>query len=611
MAEGITICYGDLLTEGDEKRAVATEKIISALKDAASSALRNDAGGEAVLSFVTNHGPCIVQYAHGCPFADVSASFSDLLEWLRKTYMLEIEDMLEDDDEVSDSCDHSQDVDADRLQRDRRRGSRKANGGGLFRNGSGQDSVFNDDVRPADDDDDDGASFSGCSSASNGHAAVGGAPRRKWRNRPCSRFIPVADVEPVLTTHPQVSRLYKQAFLAEGEVPNWVRILSLKTEMALKLHNGWTNVMSKGPLAAEYRWYVALMTAALNKSDYWVERCELSFLNAGGCEDWLVVGVESNPKLAAYVSFNKLLSTAPWLLTAEHVTGVVESGKWTLPELVQAVVISSQMLAFCSIAKGTGCVPESVTTLPPDSLSMTDNFPAPGEVTDLLDALNDSNDPLPGTTPLEAFSVLVEEDAAEEECSTSVRCTNDERMHLISGEKASPRFSGFRREDSRANYLKLSEYNWKDDACCVVDQLLDGGLASQLDDTFFTVTTMTDNDIFGNVRGIDTTRLRRMVWYYVHGLYGIQADDMDYTTINFLVGIKKEGIKMLKRYIKYVGCMAGDIRTIEYRFDYNYAQVRPTHHFRAHSICTHTHTYTLSHTALFCQGQGPHLTPGC
>eukprot|EP01061_Rhynchopus_euleeides_P018534 TRINITY_DN30695_c0_g1_i1.p1 TRINITY_DN30695_c0_g1~~TRINITY_DN30695_c0_g1_i1.p1 ORF type:complete len:627 (+),score=218.54 TRINITY_DN30695_c0_g1_i1:44-1882(+) len=564
VQESNRICYGDLLTDEVEKRTAAIEQITASLKDAASSALRE--GNEAVLSFVSDHGPYIVCYAHCCPFTDIADSFNELLGWLRKHCLLEIEEMLDDDDDTSDLPERpegQEDSEASQpLKRKKRRKGARHGRNGLTRNGSGScgPDAMSDDVG-----DEAYVSSSGCSSR---HVSpYQNSNSYKWKEKPCSRLVPLSDLEPLFSTSPVVCELYQRAFLAEGEVPNWVRLLSCKPEMALKLFNSWTEVMSNGPLAADHRWYIALMTASLNECEYWADRCELSFLNIGGNEELLEHGVEAVPKLAAYVDFNVHLATTPWIITADHVKDLVEGGGWTLPELVQAIVISSQMLSFCSIAKGMGCLSESEAS---SEVLESQCRPAqpPKEVTNMLDALNYSSDPLPGTTPLEAFSALVEEDI-KEDVAPSRHCKNTARMRLISGDKVGVRFVG---ERSSFSNLRLSEYNWKDDASCVVDQLLSGQLASQLDDRFFTVTTMTDNDIFGSIRDIDTTRLRRMVWFYVHGLYGIVADDMDYRNINRLVGIREAGIKEMKRFIKYVGCLAGDISRETYHFDNSYAQ---------------------------------------
>ena len=559
---GETPDYGQLLTDDATKRQEATDRIVEALKEAASSALRY--GNDTVLAFVADHGPYILCYAHCCPFTDIADSFNDLLAWLRKNCLLEIEEMLDDDadDDNYDLPDRTGRDDSEASQplkaKKRRKGRRGQNG--LARNGSGScgPDAVSDDIG-----DDAYVSSSGCSSR---HISpYQSATAFKWREKSCSRFVPLSDLEPLFSTFTPACDLYQKAFLAEGEVPNWVRVLSCKPEMALKLYNSWHEVMSKGPLAADQRWYIALMSASVNECEYWVERCEIQYLSTGGNED-VLQSVEANPKLAGFVDINVKLATTPWQINVENVRDLVEGGGWTLPELVQAIVISTQMLSFCSIAKGMGCICEG------EGLDVSENHsapPRPKEVTNMLDALNYSNDPLPGTTPLEAFSAMVEEDI-KEDCVTSSHCKNVGRMRLISGDKVGARFVGER--SSIAN-LRLSEYNWKDDASCVVDQLLSGELASQLDDRFFTVTTMTDNDIFGRIRDIDTTRLRRMVWFYVHGLYGIVADDMDYRNINRLVGIREAGIKDMKRYIKFVGCLAGDITYETYHFDHSYAQV--------------------------------------
>ena len=527
--------YACLLTEDESERASAIDHIVTTLKDITTAALRG--GNNKVLEFVATHGALILQYSKQCPFRDITEAFSELLTWLRGTCLLEIEAMLCDDSDSNSECSD-----------DEQESNAKKNG---FLVNDTTISKGNPDTR----------------SDSSGHSHSSG----KSLPSPCSQFIDVSELDPLLTTEPVIQKLFQASFISEGEVPNWIRIASLKPEVATKIHRTWTTMLSMGPLPETHRWYIAKMTATLCKSEYWITRTEIGLCRAGG--------LETNPKLQAFSAFNVKLATAPWQIVSADLNELAKSG-WTVSEMVQGIIIAARMLGFCSFGKGSGVLLEGAKCRPGPRMcrpASTD------DVTDMLSALNSTNLPeciAPGSTPVETFHKLVD-DEDDYLGSDSLNGSEENLPQHHPNARNQPlgyfdiRFKGFRPrgEEKTSPFLRLADYNWKDDACCVVEQLSSGELAKQLDEVFGTVVTMTDNDIFGHVTNIDTSKLRRMVWFYVHNLYGIQADDMEYNNINSLVGIKKPGVIGLKRYIKFVGCETGDVTHTEYYFDNTYTQV--------------------------------------
>eukprot|EP01063_Lacrimia_lanifica_P011490 TRINITY_DN18251_c0_g1_i1.p1 TRINITY_DN18251_c0_g1~~TRINITY_DN18251_c0_g1_i1.p1 ORF type:complete len:770 (+),score=264.52 TRINITY_DN18251_c0_g1_i1:50-2359(+) len=710
--------YRCLLTPDEGQRREALREVIETLKEVSQGAMW--AGESSMLEFVTNHGPQIVTYARCCPFDDIASAFSELLLWIRRSCLLDVEDMLDDSDSLASSegdpdhnsqppqplpahgdgpppavpldlaVDVSEDsllVPAKRVKSSsvRRRVSPHWSASSHLdptgtlgaRCASGEDAEASDEWGVLTPQSQQGGAPSGpvrstppsafprrappsdsdvpalhpsplphvTTPPHNGVAAPGAAPRRPlhlpaasrdfgerpngvangaasaapagrsrpkdWSERPCATFIPLDCVEPLLTDEPKARALYEHAFLSEGEVSNFVRVLSIKPELGLIMLRGWGRTMASGPLTQDVGWYVALSTASLCECEYWVARCEMNFYRAGGNPAWVAQGMAAAPaKVAGFASFNMKLTLWPWTLEKADVDALVQGCGWTLPELVQAIVISSQMLNFCSIVRGAGVlldgtrsapaapaetesrpilVPgqkvEAPDVRPPPSAGSS---PAPSHSgcnspvtaasddgrTDMLKALEKTGEPFPEDPPssfLETFNKIVDNDMNEEEKEAQKEddCPGPCRYAMVSGNTERRRFDGFRQreDDKEAPYLRLSEYNWKDDASCVVDQLLSDRLSAFLDDNFMTVTTMTDNDIFGCIKGYDTSNLRRMVWYYVLGIYGIVTDEHNYRAINILVGIQQPGIIGLKKYIKNVGAFCGRITHAEYHFD--------------------------------------------
>ncbi|KAJ9472411.1 Sestrin-like protein [Diplonema papillatum] len=617
--------YVRVLIQDEEKRAILLSSLIDSIKHVSEDALR--VGGEAVLGFVTNHGPYILEFAYQCPLPDVALAFRELLLWLKKTCLLEIDEMLNDDFSSEDETEDA----AAGCEREANNGNEldSSAGAGLpvlgVRCTAGRHrSKGNRQNRGSRD-------FRGQSTGSlSSHSSVPTPPlsaglQARWGTRPCSRFIPAADIEPITSLKPTAQRLYQQVFLEEAEVPNWVKVLSLVPQVAHKIYRTFTTAMAMGPLSAPYRWYVAYDTARRCRCQYWISRCEMGFLQVSGDVRWLTDGPPN--KLEALSTLQGKLVSNPWDLLQSDILELVEERDWTLPEVALAICINAQLLSLCSSAKGTGLLLEG-EKLPAhyDALRQSEMI-ASASLEDVTDMLTMMNAPDEGSDAAEIAAERFHELVSSE---LELGKPHSDGLHAPTDHEPSPTSRSGRRgmngstpppalpaddettgDDSSANEgklpsgslshvnggnrasdatqattdagdefkgvngifrLRLTAYNWRDDASCLVDQLLSGSLASQLDELFSTVTTMTDNDIFGVVQNIDTSRLRQMVWYYVHGLYGIVADDIDYSNINGLVGIQKNGIIGFKKYIKYVGCLTNTINEMEYHFDIRYTQ---------------------------------------
>ncbi|KNE59356.1 hypothetical protein AMAG_03652 [Allomyces macrogynus ATCC 38327] len=127
---------------------------------------------------------------------------------------------------------------------------------------------------------------------------------------------------------------------------------------------------TNGPVPRAWRLYLAvaaasqfqcLPVAALMRSEY---------LQAGGDPAWLELGWAGVPrKLAALAGLNAALAHQPWRVTPVLIAALVDPAgmgatspdAWTVAEIVHAVTVFVTVHAQCSLALGTGVVPEPDT----------------------------------------------------------------------------------------------------------------------------------------------------------------------------------------------------------------------------------------------------------
>lgn len=102
------------------------------------------------------------------------------------------------------------------------------------------------------------------------------------------------------------------------------------------------------------------MAAARHQCSYLVNLHVNDFLHVGGDPKWLN-GLENAPqKLQNLGELNKVLAHRPWLITKEHIEGLLkaEEHSWSLAELVHAVVLLTHYHSLASFTFGCGISPE-------------------------------------------------------------------------------------------------------------------------------------------------------------------------------------------------------------------------------------------------------------
>ncbi|KAI8142916.1 PA26 p53-induced protein-domain-containing protein [Fennellomyces sp. T-0311] len=100
-------------------------------------------------------------------------------------------------------------------------------------------------------------------------------------------------------------------------------------------------------------------------------------------------------------------------------------------------------------------------------------------------------------------------------------------------------------DDTPVNDIVSGDYCWEDHGCDLVNQFLPG-LGESLDDEFNEALSITDWTIFHNTSdsNIDTSPLRRAIWYYTQKNLGLTKEDYDYQDIStYLSARHKEYIR--------------------------------------------------------------------
>eukprot|EP00756_Hemistasia_phaeocysticola_P019323 Hpha_TRINITY_DN15651_c5_g3::TRINITY_DN15651_c5_g3_i3::g.100537::m.100537/K10141/SESN1_3; sestrin 1/3 len=513
-----TDLYRRLLVEKEELRRERVTVVIANLQQMAQVAVVG--GVEGMYTFVSQHGPLIVDYA-ACPLGDVSTAFRRLLEWLESLFGFDIESIYQ------------------------------------------------------------------------GSSAVSGEEESAVRD--ASLFVPDSELVP-LQSGGDSQELFRFVFLDQGQVPHWVRVLGAQPRQSLALYKAWTSTLGSGPLPVHFRCYVVAMAAAVHRCEYWMKRGEHGFLAAGGDSSWLDLGAAACPKLHHFCPVLLLLAHKPWALTSEHISDVLQSGEWTISELVHAMTIAASTLAHCAFARGLGLTMEQ-TSAPLiggnqellHCSTRRGSSPGVSSTSFLVLAANRIEDEAEmelegglegGDTPPEAdtrmlrdgtFRLRDEEEEEEEETRKRYErlCPNDEGVT----------FNTARMDES----LQVSEFNWRDDAAALIEQLLPPAASSpsvaELLDHEFSLLGQTTL-AYSSSLGPEGENLPRLIFLYVSQLYAVLANDTKnklHNKLNTSMGV--EAVKALKCFVRDLaapGATRSDTPAELYAFDESVGWEQPT-----------------------------------
>ncbi|XP_056439047.1 sestrin-2 [Gadus chalcogrammus] len=321
-----------------------------------------------------------------------------------------------------------------------------------------------------------------------------------------------------------------------------------------------------GPLPSLWRHYIVIMAAARHQCSYLVQQHSAAYLEAGGDESWLG-GVQQAPaKLRSLQGLNKLLAHRPWLITQQHIQELVCPGaesRWSLAELIHAVILMAHAHSLSSFVWGCGVNPEPDHTgghaFSPPSPNHLPCGPHSPAHEDGRQELTD------GVMEVEVLMKrMVELQEQEEECTQEEMLTRFERERsesiptaVVRG--APPEVVLRLVEDPEFSYedfaprgeqapptMRAQDYSWEDHGYSLVNRLLPD-MGQLLDEKFQVVSNLTYHRMAMH-EGVDTYTLRKALWNYIHCLYGIRYDDYDYGGVNVLLE------RSLKVFVKTVAC---------------------------------------------------------
>ncbi|KAM9823638.1 sestrin-2 [Neosynchiropus ocellatus] len=357
-----------------------------------------------------------------------------------------------------------------------------------------------------------------------------------------------------------------ESFLSLGRVNHVTMVMALHPAyLSCFLRTQHALLELDGPLPRHWRHYIVVMAAARHHCSYLVQQHSAGFLDAGGEESWLS-GLENAPaKLRSLQTLNKLLAHRPWLIRQQHIQELVCPGadpRWSLAELIHAVVLMAHAHSVCSFVWGCGINTE------PDhvggysfqpSISPLPRSPHSPAHEDGRQELNN------GAVEVEVLMKrMVELQQLEEEWTQEEMVTRFERersesiptavvrgappdllLHLV--EDPEFRYEDFAPKGEQSPpTMRAQDYSWEDHGFSLVNRLLPD-MGQHLDEKFQVVTNLTYHRMAMHYCE-DTQTLRKALWNYIHCLYGIRYDDYDYGTVNELLE------RPLKVYVKTVAC---------------------------------------------------------
>lgn len=361
-----------------------------------------------------------------------------------------------------------------------------------------------------------------------------------------------------------------ESFLSVGRVDHITMVMAMHPAyLSCFLRTQHALLEMDGPLPRHWRHYIAVMAAARHHCSYLVQQHSAGFLDAGGEESWLSGLKHAPTKLRSLQTLNKLLAHRPWLITQQHIQELVcprAEPRWSLAELIHAVILMAHAHSLCSFGWGCGLNPE------PDHIGgYTFQLPSPSHLprsphSPLSPAHEDGRQELgEGAMEVEVLMQrMVELQQQEEECTQEEMVTRFERERSESipttvVREAPPDLVLRLVEDPEFRYedfapkgeqspptMRAQDYSWEDHGFSLVNRLLPD-MGQLLDEKFQVVSNMTYHRMAMH-EGVDTHTLRKALWNYIHCLYGIRYDDYDYGSVNVLLE------RSLKVFVKTMAC---------------------------------------------------------
>ncbi|XP_029104288.1 sestrin-2 isoform X2 [Scleropages formosus] len=380
-----------------------------------------------------------------------------------------------------------------------------------------------------------------------------------------SAFIPPGEVWEEGAGLPELV----ETFRSMGRVDHVITVMALHPSyLSCFLHTQQALLQLDGPLPQPWRHYIIVMAASRHRCSYLVHLHSSWFLETGGEERWLGGLHRAPPKLRRLSLLNKLLAHRPWLITQEHIADLVcpsSEERWSLAELIQAVILLTYAHSLSCFVWGCGINPEldflgGHAFQPPspsarsshsplhegmgDSQSGSDMDTEVERLMKRMQLLLEQNEEFSQEEMVTRFEKERSEMLLEAPCDDAV-CAPPDVSHFVEDPEFTYQDFAPRGEQSPPT-LRAQDYSWEDHGFSLMNRLYPD-MGQLLDEKFQVVLGLTYHTMAMH-RDVDTTMLRKAVWNYIHCVFGIRYDDYDYGDVNQLLELS------LKVYIKTVAC---------------------------------------------------------
>lgn len=399
-----------------------------------------------------------------------------------------------------------------------------------------------------------------------------------------SAFIPHEEIPPVDTDDEQTYSLYVESYMQTCRLEHMVLIMGMHPQYLKEfLSVNMYLLKNDGALPYCYRSYIGILAAARHKCSYLVHLMESDFLMCGGDPDWLKGLKYACPKLQSLSFINKLLAHRPWLIKAGDIEKLCRGGpgwQWSHSELLQALVLLCHFHSLAIFCHGSGINLEidhiKVTdiesqekqkngdkssihayqsnTTPDSDSSSNDN-----DIDMLLQKMQKLHDEHDENVTREEMNRRFEsqknESASEilhptgnDDPSSDIISQDDVKYSFKYIDDVDFNYQDFakRNESSYIPTFRAMDFNWQDHAYSLVTSYYPP-VGEMLDSKFNTAYNLTYNTL-ATKEHVDTTKLRRAIWMYIHCTCGIMYDDYNYGEVNQLME------RSLKTFIKSVSC---------------------------------------------------------
>ncbi|KAJ7991668.1 hypothetical protein DPEC_G00286270 [Dallia pectoralis] len=390
-----------------------------------------------------------------------------------------------------------------------------------------------------------------------------------------SAFIPA---QTILEEGPD-HEVLMEAFLSLGRLDHFTMVIALHPDYLNCFLNTQDALLElDGPLPRPWRYYIVVMAAARHQCSYLVQQYSAGFLEVGGEENWLRGLQHTPPKIRSLQTLNKLMAHRPWLITQQHIQELVCPGadaRWSLAELIHAIVLMAHSHSLSSFVWGCGLHPEPEhlgghifhSTLPSNQVlenACCPHCPSNHQPRSHSSPASEDGKLEDGVMEVEVLMKRMVELQRQEEWSQEEMITRFERerreviptavvrgappdlvLRLVEDPDYSYEDFSVRGEQAPPT-MRAQDYSWEDHGFSLMNRLLPD-MSQLLEEKFQVACALTYNRMAMH-ENVDTRTLRKALWNYIHCLYGIRYDDYDYGEVNVL--LERE----LKVYVKTVAC---------------------------------------------------------